>query len=196
MIPHDLNSQKSFIMGWYADDTSFCDELIELHKNSEKGRPLTEYVDGKHVINLDIKDSFDSSHAPKILSTLQYGRVLDECFDAYIRFFPESLTANGFTISEKWNVQHYPVGGGYKVWHTERALAEYPYALRHLVFMTYLNDCDAGTEFLFQDVKVEPKKGLTLIWPADWTFTHRGIVSTTQEKYIATGWTSLNESTK
>ena len=77
---------------------------------------------------------------------------------------------------------------------SERALAEYPYALRHLVFMTYLNDCDAGTEFLFQDIKIQPKKGLTLIWPSDWTFTHRGIVSTTQEKFIATGWTSLNES--
>jgi len=31
----------------------------------------------------------------------------------------------------------------------------------------------------------------TVIWPADFTHTHRGIVSKTQEKYIATGWYNL-----
>jgi len=29
---------------------------------------------------------------------------------------------------------------------------------------------------------------LTLIWPTDWTFTHRGVPSLTEEKYIVTGW--------
>ena len=32
------------------------------------------------------------------------------------------------------------------------------------------------------------KKGKTLIWPSDFTHTHRGQKSPTQEKYIATGW--------
>jgi hypothetical protein len=56
--------------------------------------------------------------------------------------------------------------------------------------MTYLNDLTDGgeTEFHYQQVKVKPEKGLTLIWPADWTHTHRGIPSETQEKYIVTGW--------
>ena len=56
--------------------------------------------------------------------------------------------------------------------------------------MTYLNDViDRGeTEFFHQKIKVKPKKGLTLIWPVDWTFYHRGIPSPTQEKYIITGW--------
>jgi hypothetical protein len=53
-----------------------------------------------------------------------------------------------------------------------------------------LNDVhDAGeTEFLLQKVKAKPTKGLSLIWPSDWTHTHRGIVSPTEEKYIITGW--------
>jgi hypothetical protein len=61
---------------------------------------------------------------------------------------------------------------------------------RHLVFMTYLNDVTDGgeTEFFYQKLKVKPEKGLTLIWGADWTFTHRGITSPTQTKYIVTGW--------
>ena len=56
--------------------------------------------------------------------------------------------------------------------------------------MTYLNDIEDGgeTEFLYQKIKVKPRKGLTLIWPVDWTHTHRGIVSPSQEKTIITGW--------
>jgi hypothetical protein len=56
--------------------------------------------------------------------------------------------------------------------------------------MTYLNDVtdDGETEFYYQQVKFQPKKGLTVIWPADWTHTHRGIASMTQDKYIVTGW--------
>jgi hypothetical protein len=56
--------------------------------------------------------------------------------------------------------------------------------------MTYLNDINDGgeTEFLYQNIKIKPKKGLTLIFPADWTFTHRGIASSTEEKFIVTGW--------
>ena len=60
---------------------------------------------------------------------------------------------------------------------------------RVLVFMTYLNDVpDGGTMFKYQDLIVPAKKGLTLIWPTDFTHTHRGIPSPTQEKWIATGW--------
>ena len=60
--------------------------------------------------------------------------------------------------------------------------------------MTYLNDVtDKGqTEWYHQKMKVKPKKGLTVIWGTDWTFLHKGIVSPTQTKYIATGWFSYD----
>ena len=45
-----------------------------------------------------------------------------------------------------------------------------------------------GTEFKFYpDFKVNAKKGLSLMWPTDFTHTHRGVVSE-YEKYIVTGW--------
>jgi hypothetical protein len=46
------------------------------------------------------------------------------------------------------------------------------------------------TEFYHQNIKIKPEKGLTIIWPADWTFTHRGLPSLTQEKFVVTGWFS------
>jgi hypothetical protein len=38
---------------------------------------------------------------------------------------------------------------------------------------------------------VRPKKGLTLIWPADWTHFHKGIPAPNEEKMIVTGWYDL-----
>ena len=48
--------------------------------------------------------------------------------------------------------------------------------------MTYLNDVtDAGeTEWYHQRLKIQPQKGLTIIWPCDWTHTHRVVPSPTQ----------------
>ena len=56
--------------------------------------------------------------------------------------------------------------------------------------MTYLNDVNKGgeTEFYYQKLKIKPEKGLTLIWSADWTFTHKGHTTLDEDKYIITGW--------
>ena len=56
--------------------------------------------------------------------------------------------------------------------------------------MTYLNDVKQGgeTEWYYQKLKVRPEKGLTVIWSADWTFTHKGHTTIDEDKYIITGW--------
>ena len=92
----------------------------------------------------------------------------------------------GFTMPA--NIQFYQPGAGFHKFHCERN-GDRSAVDRHLVFMTYLNDVPRGgeTEFLYQGVKVKPKKGLTLLWPADWTHTHRGLPAPT-DKYIITGW--------
>ena len=35
--------------------------------------------------------------------------------------------------------------------------------------------------------------GLTVIWPADWMFLHKGVVAKKEEKFIITGWFSFIE---
>ena len=58
--------------------------------------------------------------------------------------------------------------------------------------MTYLNTVEnAGTEFKYQKLKTNAVKGKTVIWPATWTHTHKGIVSDKKEKIIITGWFSF-----
>ena len=55
--------------------------------------------------------------------------------------------------------------------------------------MTYLTDTkNGGTEFTYLNWKAPCKKGLTLIWPAEWTPAHKGNILSEGSKYIITGW--------
>ena len=121
---------------------------------------------------------------------MEYFHELQTVVDMYIDEYPESNSLSPFIIMEGTNIQRYHPSEGFYGWHCERDGSVPLIQDRHLVFMTYLNDIeDEGeTEFLYQKLKIKPKKGLTIIWPADWTFTHRGITSPTETKYIVTGW--------
>ena len=80
---------------------------------------------------------------------------------------------------------------GYHSFHTENTT--YDLYCRSMAWMTYLNDVKEGgeTEFLYQKMKVKPKKGTTLIWPGGYTHMHRGNPPM-EDKYIATGWYQLD----
>ncbi len=192
MKSHVLNTANNFIGGWYIDE-SVCDDLIEYHKNNPIKFIGEAFNSNQGISKVDksIKDSTDVVLDNGSLSSV-YFKQLQSCVDEYVKLYPYSNNYAQWLIWERVNIQHYVPGGGYKIFHTERISADFPGCNRHMVFMTYLNDVtDEGeTEFFHQNIKVKPQKGLTLIWPADWTFTHRGITSHTQEKYIITGWFS------
>ena len=57
---------------------------------------------------------------------------------------------------------------------------------------TTTNVVDGGTEFKYQKIILNAEKGNLIIWPADFTHTHKGIISNTKEKYIATGWFEID----
>lgn len=190
MQEHEINSLDNFICGWYHSDVSICDRIINFHKSSNNR--YTGVVDNT-LVKLDIKDSTDCILDSDTDLTSEYINYLQEAVNSYILKYPFSNEANPWTVLENINVQHYmPPTGGFHKFHCERGTSEYPITNRHLVFMTYLNTVNDGgeTEFYHQKIKVKPEKGLTLIWPADWTFTHRGLPSATEEKYIVTGWFS------
>jgi hypothetical protein len=180
---------ESFILQSYLPDISVCDDLINAHENNLDKQIGLITEDGQNLINKTIKDSEES----RVLGDMAniYISQLQTVLLEYIEKYPQCNLYSPFRLVSPPQVQKYEPGGGYFSWHTERCHAKtHEIASRHLVFMTYLNDViDAGeTEFALQNLKVQPRKGLTLIWPADWTHTHRGIASPTQKKYIVTGW--------
>ena len=188
MREHEINNSNTFIMGWYIEE-SVCDDLVNYY-NSEsvfKEQGLSR----NNKVDKDMKDSIDARIPPNTIELQDYLSELKKCSDLYYQRYNASSGSRGYSIKESINIQHYKIGGGFKLWHSERSSAD-PYIRdRHLVFMTYLNDVeDGGTDFLYQCLTVKAEKGLTLIWPADWTHTHKGQISNTKEKTIVTGWFS------
>jgi hypothetical protein len=182
----------SFISGWFIDQ-KICDGIIDFY-NEDNYFPVSSGMYSSKQNN-NQKESLDKSISPitKDQRILNYFDSLAEVVKLYTKEYIWCEITESWSIIEHANIQHYPPNGGFKIFHTERS-GRLASMNRHLVFMTYLNDVNDGgeTEFFYQKLKVKPQKGLTLIWPTDWTHTHRGIPSPTQEKTIITGWYSFN----
>jgi len=183
-------------IGEYKIHESMCDKILEYYNNSDK---KTEGRIGYFKLDKDIKDSIDISVNFKTSMLMKdYVKEIQNFTRQYCKsYIWAGREAPEFDVVEDFNIQHYPPKGGFKKWHFEQVFDErhLPNSYkerRHLVFMTYLNDVtDEGeTEFFYQRRLIQPKKGLTVIWPASWMHTHRGIPSNTQDKYIVTGWIS------
>lgn len=191
MRNHILNSiPGNFILGWYMDDTSLCDKIIDWFNNTtDKNEGIIHNEFGQRVVNKTIKESVDSQ-IPENELLIEYYTHLRSVMECYYNVYPLSAYGDDVDVIHRPNIQYYPPGGGFKIWHSERLSGVEPGASRHLAFMTYLNDVTdkGGTQFYHQRINLRPEKGLTMIWPVDWTHFHRGVVSPTQEKYIVTGW--------
>jgi hypothetical protein len=81
---------------------------------------------------------------------------------------------------------------GYHVWHIEHGKG-FHNEPRAFAYTIYLNDVKKGgeTEFLHQSIRVKPKKGRIVIWPAAFPYLHRGNPPLSGEKYILTSWLML-----
>ena len=182
---------KNFIGAWFIDDISVCDDLIKYHKTSNLksiGR-TSNGIAPTEKISIDVPVSINS--ADVVID--RYLNELEKICKNYVEQYKFCDDYGAWSIVEDFNIQRYKPHEGYFDWHTERGTNTAPQNNRHLAFMTYLNDVtdDGETEFYYQKLKVKPQKGLTLIWPVDWTHTHRGVTSKTQDKYIITGWYSF-----
>lgn len=183
---HSINKLNNFISGWYINNDLLCDNLInyfETNPNKFKGK-----IGSKGKVKISEKDSTDLSIIDfKVPVIKEYLTHLYFVIKEYQKQYIYSNIGQGSWSLKPFNIQRYLPNEGFHSWHTERN--NIGSSLRHLTFMTYLNNVDDGgeTEFFYQQLKIKPEKGLTLIWGTDWTFTHRGIPSKTETKYIATG---------
>lgn len=194
MKEHSINKKNNFISGWYMKDTSICDGIIHIFENSKKNP-------GKLYLKEDtsIKKSTDVYvHAEDGREeVVKYLNHLSECINKYKKqYVYADIGQPSWKVLETFNIQKYLPNEGFYKFHCEKTGGTNNPMInnRHLVFMTYLNDLKlkgGETEWFYQKLKIKPEKGLTVIWPAEWMFTHRGIVSKKETKIIATGWYSF-----
>lgn len=134
--------------------------------------------------------SFNATvHLPEV------GRLVDEALHRCILQYSSQyfVTRQLKASTKEVKIQKTPPRGGYHFWHCESFNKDT--ATRALAWMIYLNDIPSGegeTEFIWQKLRVQPEAGKCLIWPTQFTHTHRGNPVYTTSKFIATGWYTLD----
>jgi hypothetical protein len=133
-----------------------------------------------------VKHSIDSTLNWDPVLWKEYRGHLDRCYSQYCAATEFDRYNQPVRMQWPTMLQHYPPGGGYLRWHCERSSRSS--AARALVFMTYLTTHHTGgTEFLYQQRTITARAGKTVIWPADWQYTHRS-EPCAEQKIIITGW--------
>lgn len=190
----ELQATNSFIGAWFLEDLGVCDAMLDFFATCEAFERAPGIVGSMTGPRLDkkAKDSVDL-HVDVNMKDARLRRYVDGLYgviEMYKRKYRYAFTSAPWAIEPGLSIQQYPPGGGFVVWHTERTGGMQHCVYRHLAFMTYLNDVKEGgeTEFFYQNVKVTARKGLTMLWPSDWTHTHRGVAAPTEQKTIITGW--------
>ena len=185
------NLTPNFIGSWEMK-AIICDHIINYYdKHQDKQR---QGVTGNRGIILEAKDRKDISISPRELN-LPGNEIFKEYFETLFEFYKDYGNQWPFLASMVpkieiggFNIGKYSAGQHFQKIHTERSYLGNLHRL--LAFMTYLNDVQDGgsTYFSHYDLDIKPVKGVTLIWPAEWTHAHKGNIINSGSKYIITGW--------
>ena len=142
-------------------------------------------VEAKFKDSTDIGMTFNHGHhfVNQIIM-----KSLSKHLHEYMNENPELRLISKWGVSENYNIQKYTPGQGYYSLHCENCDVESN--KRVLVWMFYLNTVpgDGGTYFSNYDFTTDAVEGRLVIWPAYWTHCHKGVISHSHKKYIATGW--------
>lgn len=185
--PHRIGEREDQFIGGWVIDSPIYQEIIDWFEANpevqENGMVGAGYVPG-------VKKSTDiklSEHNPGLFNRYEHD-ILQPCVNQYIKKYNEVDNMGPWSQTECCLIQRYLPGEGFYRWHSER---QGPHVNnRLLTYITYLNDVKVGggTEFMYQKDSVNAERGLTIIFPVEWTHTHRGIVAPEETKYIVTGW--------
>lgn len=188
----------------YENNCSLCPEICEeiidfFEKNQNKHDGIT--LGG---INKKVKDTkdliIDKSHNDwsEIYSLLEtelninLQKYLENVNKKYLKINNnyDYEPINKKVEISKFMVQRYMQNEGKYIYHNDFHVDIENRSFRVLTYLFYLNDVDEGgeTEFFGGEIKIIPKKGKLILFPASWTFPHCGKMPISSNKYIITGW--------
>jgi len=176
----------------------YCENAIKYFNNMQANGFTKNRMQAEGVEKTKKDDDAYFGHSEESVNLQLSGNMFREFNEIFWKIYKEQyapnfavLTESGHHNNYSFKMQKTPIGGGYHVWHYESDSREKCHRL--LAWMVYLNDVEEGgeTEFLYQHLRVKPKQGTLVIWPASFTHTHRGNPPLSNEKYIITGWTEF-----
>lgn len=190
-------------------DVLYAKDLIHLYRGLERDvcRAIVERFDGdgrkqhgkvgrlgsvgqdqqtKESWDLEILDQgdwqgiFQQIHPP-----------IQACFADYLGHSP---VLNAFQLQGTgYKIQMYPKGEGYFRWHADSV--DRNSRDRVAAMVLYLNDVEQGgeTEFFHQAVKISPRAGNLLLFPAGWNYMHCGHVPQSADKYVISTFIKIKD---
>lgn len=166
---------------------AFCDEVIDRFE----AHPEQQH-EGR-IGQIQTKDRSVKVTTDLVVSNKADWKDVDQVFfhslAAVLREFRETFPYfKGPFKDMGYQVQRYRPGEFYH-WHIDGGSHEF--SQRQLVAIWYLNDVPGPggeTQFLYQNVSVEPRRGKLVLFPPFWTHEHRGAELKKGVKYIATTW--------
>lgn len=189
-----MKATHNQFIGIYEDalDPGLCDALLnEFERHSALGvthKGMTG--DGVDTYRKKSED-LNIMSFPNLFSMNK--AVIDSIMEVYALYGENYVGVKDYTAPHKvtaLNIQKYrhDEKAAYYQFHCE---IHPKYSDRVTTFVIYLNDIAEGgeTEFLEQRLRVRPKKGTIVIFPAYFTHVHRGNpVLSNEDKYIISGW--------
>ena len=168
------------VINWYDQLENMAPDIITNRKKQKNRNPLTAT---NSFIFLD-------QHLPKLNGGDLYKHFMQvltkDAFPTYLEKYYSNELAQALPYSIK--VQKTLPEEGYHMFHHETDC--FQCGNRLLVYMVYLNDIEEGgeTEFLYQRLRIKPKKGTMVLFPPYYTHIHRGNPPLNETKYAITGW--------
>ena len=171
-----------------------CEYIIEeFEKSPCKSEGLAGTVDGQ------VEDAIKKSTEIVVGECPGFGEI-DYTIFGYVADYAKKYINkineycdSALTLSNKFSdtgylIKRYDKGDGWFHWHHDLCV-EQQNGYRTVAIIIYLNDVEEGgeTEFL-SELKIKPKTGTMLFFPASWQYVHRGSIPKSNTKYVITSF--------
>lgn len=168
-----------------------CEKIINMFEKSEKHKGITS-----KGLEINIKKTYEVLIEGKEWQEIDklISNILTKSINEYSQRI-NLLTNNGYINNKLLNnitdngyhIQKYIKGDGFYKWHNDFSIGSEK-SCRIITFLFYLNDVEEGGETYFYNGKIKPETGKLLLFPATWTYNHKGNMPISNDKYIITGW--------
>ena len=174
----------------YSIPKILCKKIITLFEN-EKYKSKGVTLGG---LNIDIKDTTDFV----ITNEKKWDDInlfLENELEKNLKCYIDKIDLiEGFKnknmIPTPFMIQKYDKNKGKYEYHDDFTLDYNSKMYRVITYLWYLNDVNDGgeTEFFDGKFKIIPESGKLILFPASWTYPHKGCMPKSSDKYIITGW--------
>ena len=183
---HNLGEHVLLFEGFFNNE--FCEDCINMFEECERvGLTVKRPNHGLNMADKAIpQTNIPSSSLP--LVTPLYDIITNEIIPEFLEKYPVAEQYHDMGLGGA-KMQKTEPCEGYHVWHMEHSAAMDSYR-SICAWGLFLNDVEEGgeLEFLYQSLRIKPKQGDFVLWPAGYTHQHRGNPPISGVKYIYTGW--------